>query len=106
MFLPPHTGVLVSRSVYDKIGKFSTDYKIAGDFEWMLRLLLSSNISFSFSNEIIYVMKSGGVSNSGIISEIRKFIKDIRVLKSFGFKFAVYRVFRKKISKLYQFRKI
>ena len=106
MFLPPHTGVLVSRSVYCKIGKFSTDYKIAGDFDWMLRLLFSSNISFSFSSEITYVMKSGGVSNSGIISEIRKFIEDVRVLKSFGFKFAIYRVFRKKIGKLYQFRKI
>ena len=75
MFLPPHTGVLVSRSAYDKIGKFSTDYKIAGDFEWMLRLLLSSNISFSFSNEIIYVMKSGGVSNSGSFLKLENLLK-------------------------------
>jgi len=106
MLIPPHTGILVSSDVYSKIGKFNTNYKIAGDFEWMLRLLSSSNISFSFSSQITYVMKSGGVSNSGIISEITKFLEDVRVLKSLGFKFATYKVFKKKISKFYQFRKI
>ncbi|MDC3089174.1 glycosyltransferase [Alphaproteobacteria bacterium] len=106
MLLPPHTGILVSRDVYSKIGKFNTDYEIAGDFDWMLRLLSSSNISFSFSSEITYVMKSGGVSNSGIISEIKKFLEDVKVLKSLGFKFAIYKVLRKKISKLHQLKRI
>ena len=49
MFIPPHAGILVSRNLYCKIGNFKTDYKIAGDFDWMLRLLCTSNISFSFS---------------------------------------------------------
>lgn len=106
MFIPPHTGIVVSRDVYSKIGKFNTDYEIAGDFDWMLRLFSSSNISFSFSSEITYVMRSGGVSNSGITSEIKKFVEDVKVLKSLGFKFAIYKVFRKKISKLHQLRKI
>ncbi len=106
MIIPPHAGILVSRNVYCKIGKFNTNYKIAGDFEWMLRLLLSSNISFSFSNESTYIMKSGGVSNSGFLSEIKKYLEDVTVLKSLGFKFPVLLVFKKKLNKLFQFRKI
>ena len=106
MLRPPQTGILVSIDVYSKIGKFNTKYNIEGDFEWMLRLLSRSKISFSLSRSITYVMKSGGVSNSGIISEITKFLEDVRVLKSLGFKFATYKVFKKKISKFYQFRKI
>jgi glycosyltransferase len=106
MHLPPHAGILVSRNVYSKIGKFRTHYKIAGDFDWMLRLLFSSNISFSFSNEITYIQKSGGVSNSGLTSEITKFKEDVKVLKSLGIKFPVYKVFLKKINKLYQLNKI
>lgn len=106
MHLPPHAGILVTRNVYSKIGKFRTHYNIAGDFDWMLRLLFSSNISFSFSNEITYTQKSGGVSNSGLTSEIIKFKEDVQVLKSLGLKFPIYKVFLKKINKLYQLKKI
>ena len=106
MFIPPHAGILVCRNIYCNIGKFSTDYKISGDFEWVLRLLRTSNVSFNFSNKTTYVMKSGGVSNSGFISELTKFLEDVRVLKSLGFSFPVYKVLRKKINKLYQLRKI
>ena len=106
MFIPPHAGILVCRNIYCNIGKFSTVYKISGDFEWILRLLRTSNVSFNFSNKTTYVMKSGGVSNSGFISELTKFLEDVRVLKSLGFNFPVYKVLRKKINKLYQLKKI
>ncbi len=106
MIIPPHTGMLVCKNVYCKIGNFSTNYKIAGDFDWIIRLLHTSNTSFSFSNEITYIMKSGGVSNAGFISEFTKFLEDVRVLKSFSFKFPVYLVLLKKLNKIFQFRKI
>ncbi|MDC6451872.1 glycosyltransferase, partial [Alphaproteobacteria bacterium] len=44
MLIPPHAGILVCRNIYCKIGKFRTDYKIAADFDWMMRLLCTSNI--------------------------------------------------------------
>ena len=106
MLIPPHAGILVTRNVYDKIGKFKTDYKIAADFDWILRLLFTSNVSFSFSNKVTYIMKSGGVSNSGIYSEFTKFLEDVKVLKSHRFKYPVYKVFQKKVNKLYQLKKI
>lgn len=105
MIIPPHAGILVSRNVYCKVGNFKTNYKIAGDFDWMLRLLHCSNISFSFSSEFTYVMKSGGVSNSGFVSEFKKFLEDVSVLKSHGFKAPIFLVFLKKINKLFQIRK-
>ena len=81
MIIPPHAGILVTRNVYRKIGKFNTNYKISGDFDWILRLLCTSNISFSFSNETTYIMKSGGVSNSGFISEIKKYFRRCACIK-------------------------
>ena len=51
-------------------------------------------------------MKSGGVSNSGLISELIKFFEDVRILKSLGFNFPIYKVLRKKFNKLYQLRKV
>ena len=81
MNIPPHAGILVKRNVYCKIGMFSTKYKISGDFEWMLRLLNTKNLSFDFSNDITYRMNAGGISNSGYISELIKLVEDTRVFK-------------------------
>ena len=106
MVIPPHVGILIHKKVYNKIGVFQTDYKIAADFDWMLRLLTSSNISFSFSSEIIYVMNSGGISNDGFLSEITKFLEDVRVLRSNGYNLTYYKVFLKKITKLLQYKKL
>ena len=106
MIIPPHVGILTDKKVYNKIGVFRTDYKIAADFDWMLRLLNSSNISFSFSSEIIYMMRSGGISNDGFFSEIRKFFEDVRVLKSNGYNFIYYKIFLKKITKFWQYKRL
>ena len=106
MVLPPHVGLLVHKKVYTKIGIFRTDYKIAADFDWMLRLLSFSNISFSFSSEIIYTMNSGGISNNGFRSEILKFLEDIKVLKSNGYNLIYYKVFLKKLKKILQYKNL
>ena len=106
MIIPPHVGVLIDKKIYNKIGVFRTDYKIAADFDWMLRLLNFSNISFSFSSEIIYMMRSGGISNDGFFSEIQKFFEDVRVLKSNGYNFIYYKIFLKKITKFWQFKRL
>ena len=106
MVMPPHVGILIHKNVYNKIGVFQTDYKIAADFDWMLRLLNFSNISFIFSSEIIYTMNSGGISNTGFFSEIPKFLEDVKVLKSNGYSLIYYKVFLKKITKLWQYKKL
>ena len=106
MVVPPHVGILIDKKVYNKIGIFRTDYKIAADFDWMLRLLNSSNVSFSFSSEIIYMMNSGGISNNGFFSEITKFLEDVRILRSNGYNFTYYKVFLKKITKLWQYKRL
>ncbi len=106
MVIPPHVGILINKKVYNEVGVFRTDYKIAADFDWMLRLLNFSNISFSFSSEIIYMMNSGGISNTGFFSEIEKFKEDVRVLKSNGHNLIYYKIFLKKITKLWQYQKL
>ena len=106
MVIPPHVGILIHKNVYNKIGIFRTNYKIAADFDWMLKLLKTSNISFSFSSEIIYEMNSGGISNTGFSSEVTKFLEDVRALKSNGYKLIYYKIFLKKITKLWQYTKL
>ena len=106
MIIPAHVGILAHKNVYNNIGTFQTNYKIAADFDWMLRLLNYSNISFIFSPKIIYIMNSGGISNAGFLSEIPKFLEEVRILKLNGYNLIYYKIFLKKITKLWQYRKL
>ena len=56
----------VKKTVYEKYGLFDTAFKIAADYELMLRFLYKYNISSFFLNDIIIKMRYGGRSNKSI----------------------------------------
>ena len=37
--VPPHTSTIVSRKCFDLIGDFNEDFRISGDYDWLMRLL-------------------------------------------------------------------
>ena len=100
--LPPHTGVIVKRSVFSEIGLFDAKYKIAGDTEWLLRALTNSNLKISYFSQILISMSLGGVSTAGLKSELVKLREDYMASKR---KFLAPSLFvvGKKLSKLKQF---
>lgn len=64
--MPPHPTFYCRKSCYEKAGPYRTDYRIAADFEMLVRLLLKHRISWQFIDETTVKMRSGGLSNSGI----------------------------------------
>ena len=60
--MPPHTGALIHRDIYNKYGTYKKDFKIAGDFEFFLRIFLKRKIKFSVSDICVARMRTGGVS--------------------------------------------
>lgn len=66
--MPPHPTFYCRRSCYEKTGGYRTDYRIAADFEMLVRLLLKHHITWSFIDETTVRMRSGGLSSSGIKS--------------------------------------
>jgi glycosyltransferase involved in cell wall biosynthesis len=66
--MPPHPTFYCKKSCYEKAGPYRTDYRIAADFEMMVRLLLRYRITWSFIDEITVKMRVGGLSSSGIRS--------------------------------------
>ncbi len=57
----PHQASFVKRDTYLKLGGFSLEYKIASDFEAMLRIFLN-NGRFVFIDQILAEFKMGGIS--------------------------------------------
>lgn len=61
---PPHPGFVVKRKIYEQYGVFDLRYKIASDFDLMLRLLEIYNIPSIKYDGIISVLRYGGSSTT------------------------------------------
>jgi glycosyltransferase involved in cell wall biosynthesis len=62
-----HPACFVHRLVYEKIGYFNTNYKIAADYDFLLRAYLNS-IPFVFLTVILANMSFGGFSSINYIA--------------------------------------
>ncbi len=58
----PHPTVFVRRSIYKKYGMFNLEYKIAADYDLMLRLYVKG-VKFYFCNDIVANFRLGGISD-------------------------------------------
>jgi glycosyltransferase involved in cell wall biosynthesis len=83
-WMPPHPTCFIKRSLFDEFGMYSTDYKIAGDFDLLVRFFYGRKIRWSYLNQITIKMSAGGASNSGRQSKRLIFNEISRSLKSNG----------------------
>lgn len=61
---PPHPTFFVKRRVYEKYGSFDLSYKIAADYDFMLRVLEKNLISTTYLPIYTIKMRNGGASTS------------------------------------------
>jgi glycosyltransferase involved in cell wall biosynthesis len=57
-----HVGTMHKRSLFERYGKFDTFYRIAGDYEFLLRA--GGRLSAAFMPDVTVTMRSGGASDS------------------------------------------
>jgi glycosyltransferase involved in cell wall biosynthesis len=57
-----HVGTLHHRELFERYGKFNIAYRIAGDYEFMLRA--RNSLKAAYTPEITVIMRAGGVSDS------------------------------------------
>ena len=69
-WMPAHPTFYCRRSVYEKLGLYDDSFKIAGDFELMLRFLEKHNIRSKYIPHTLVNMKVGGASNNGLKSKL------------------------------------
>ncbi len=58
-----HPAVFVKRKVYQRLGGFSIDYEIAGEYEFLLRCY-SNRIKFIYLDKVLTYFRSAGISNT------------------------------------------
>lgn len=80
-WMPPHPTVYFKRSLLDQIGDFNTQYKIAADYDWLLRLLLIKDLTIKYLPEVLVHMATGGASNKSIGNIIQKSREDYKAIR-------------------------
>ena len=84
-WMPPHPGLLIRRSIHERFGVYDTQYKIAGDFDFLVRIFLSDAVSWTYLNQVTTKMRTGGASNSGIRSKLNILREQNSILRRHGF---------------------
>lgn len=82
--MPAHPSFYCKREVYEKYGSFDTSYRIAADFENLLRLIFIHRIKTLYIPKDFVTMRTGGASTAGFASR-RKIMRDhLKAMKNNG----------------------
>ena len=102
---PPHPTFFVKNEIYKKYGYFDLSFKLAADFELMLRFLEKYEISSCYLPEVIVKMRLGGASNESFKSIYIQNIECINSFKKNGLKVPLYYPVVRLLPKIFQYFK-
>tara|TARA_Y100000385_G_scaffold288878_1_gene356682 strand:+ start:6482 stop:7237 length:756 start_codon:yes stop_codon:yes gene_type:complete len=101
-WMPAHPTFFLKKEVYEKHGLFDLTYKIAADYDFMLRVLRDNSLKFGYLPKVITKMRVGGASNRSFKNIIQKTKEDYKAIRSNQVG-GVLSIIRKNTSKLKQF---
>ncbi|ARD43583.1 glycosyltransferase family 2 protein [Colwellia sp. PAMC 21821] len=80
-WMPPHPTFYMKRSLYNKYGLFDLSFKIAADYDSLLRYLWTHKVTMSYLPKVLMKMRVGGASNRSLKNILQKTEEDIRALR-------------------------
>lgn len=84
-FMPAHPSFYARREVFEKHGLYSLDYKIAADYDMMVRLFLKHRIKAKYMPMDFVTMLMGGLSTKGVRSRVVLVSEDVKASRTYGF---------------------
>lgn len=84
-FMPAHPSFYARREVFEKHGLYSLDYKIASDYDMMVRLFLKHRIKAKYMPMNFVTMLMGGLSTKGVRSRVVLVSEDVNACRTYGF---------------------
>jgi glycosyltransferase len=64
--MPPHPTFYMKRELYEAYGAFDLKFKIAADYDSLLRYLWSNDVTLAYLPKVITKMRVGGASNRSL----------------------------------------
>lgn len=83
-YMPAHPSFYARREVFEKYGLYALDYKIAADFDMMVRLFAKHHISSKYVKKDFVTMRTGGMSTSSISHRLLLTKEDAKACRRYG----------------------
>ena len=80
-WMPAHPTLYLKKELYDTYGNFNTNYNIAADYEFILRLFKQKELTFSYLPNTLVKMRLGGISNASMRNIWTKTREDYKALR-------------------------
>ncbi|WP_294348932.1 glycosyltransferase family 2 protein [uncultured Sphingobacterium sp.] len=104
-FMPAHPAIFFRKDLFNTLGNYSLDFKIAADYELIIRYFLKQQISWKYSGITTHKMLMGGVSSSGYESYKKVSEEIITALRMNEIPFQAWRIKSRFIWKIFGFLK-
>ena len=102
-WMPPHLSFYIRRKYFEKYGYYNIDFRSAGDYELMLRMMYKHKLNVAYLPELTVTMRTGGTSTVSFKNRWRANREDKRAWEINGLKPRWYTLIMKPLSKLHQF---
>ena len=80
-WMPPHPTYFMKRELYEEFGGFDLSFKIAADYDSLLRYIWTNKVSLAYLPEVLMLMRVGGASNRSLKNILQKTKEDMFYLK-------------------------
>ncbi len=64
-WMPAHPATVLTREAYARVGQYRTDFRIAADFDFIVRAFATHGLSYTYLRDVFVKMQTGGVSTAG-----------------------------------------
>lgn len=102
-WMPAHPTFFVRKNVYVQYGVFDLNYKLAADFELMLRFMEKHQIRSQYIPQTWVKMRMGGATNKSVLNVIKANIESYQACKKNGLKVTWLFPIAKILSRIPQF---
>ena len=99
-WMPAHPALFLSRTVVQRVGRFKTDYSIAGDYEFIARVFHGHEVCYRYLPEILVNMQTGGASTGGFGAKLRLNREVLRACRENGVQTNILKILSKYPAKI------
>jgi glycosyltransferase involved in cell wall biosynthesis len=102
-WMPAHPALFLARSVFEKFGRFKTDYAIAADFEFVARTFPTPGFRYRYLPKVLVKMRMGGISTQGWRSTLTLNQEVLRACRENGISTNYFKILSKYPAKALEF---
>ena len=101
--VPPHPSLFVSSRVYHEAGYFNLKYRLAADYEFMLRIFKTFSFKIKYLPLVFVNMRLGGATNNSMNNIYKGNVEILNAWKVNGYKIPLLLIPKRIFKRLIQF---